>query len=295
MIRRAHLITNLKSGRGLGARLPELAQRICDQHGYQLVIDPTDGRQALEAASSPDEDSVIIAAGGDGTIRSVAQQIAGHPVRMAVVPTGTFNFFARTHSIPEDPEAALRVALTGAIKKVPLGRVNDQYFLVNASIGHYANTIAAREAHARRFGRRRSVVLLAMVASWCKRPRMLHLQIDAGGSELTLRTPTVFFGNNTLQLRNLGFRAARCTDAEALALVTPKEFAPLRNAWSIARRAVGFKAEDPMRTFCIRRAVIQSNRQSHEVALDGELFHLQCPLKVELVREALQLKVPKES
>lgn len=301
MIKRAHLIANLKSGKGAAALLPELAQKICDELGYQLVVHPTEGRetwdgviaQAVSTASAPDEDSVVLAAGGDGTIRSVAQFAAGTPVRFGAIPMGTFNFFARNHSIPEVPEEALRVALSGKVEKVNLGRVNDQYFLVNASLGVYAQAIADREANTKKFGRRRLVVIISTLRSWFSKPRLLNIRVDREGKEIDLITPTVFFGNNTLQLRNLNFQAARCTDADALAMVAPKPGNRWSTIWAIIRRRFGFKVvDDPMQSFCVRKANVESNRESHEVALDGELFHMQTPLRVELAKNVLNLVVP---
>ena len=67
--------------------------------------------------------SVVIAAGGDGTVRAVAAGMAGSGVRMGIIPVGTGNVLAGNLSIPEDPEAALAVALDRNHRAVDLAWV----------------------------------------------------------------------------------------------------------------------------------------------------------------------------
>ena len=86
--------------------------------------DPGTGQavRALEEGAS-----VVIAAGGDGTVRAVAAGMAGSGVRMGIIPVGTGNVLAGNLSIPEDPEAALAVALDRNHRAVDLAwvRVED--------------------------------------------------------------------------------------------------------------------------------------------------------------------------
>ena len=67
--------------------------------------------------------SVVIAAGGDGTVRAVAAGMAGSGVRMGIIPVGTGNVLAGNLSIPEVPEAALAVALDRNHRAVDLAWV----------------------------------------------------------------------------------------------------------------------------------------------------------------------------
>ena len=86
--------------------------------------DPGTG-QAVRALA--DGASVVIAAGGDGTVRAVAAGMAGSGVRMGIIPVGTGNVLAGNLSIPDDPERALAVALDRNHRAVDLAwvRVDD--------------------------------------------------------------------------------------------------------------------------------------------------------------------------
>ncbi len=56
---------------------------------------------------------------------------------MGVIPYGTFYYSARTHGIPTDPAAAMQHLLDADPTPMQVAAINDQFFLVNASLGVY--------------------------------------------------------------------------------------------------------------------------------------------------------------
>lgn len=79
--------------------------------------DPGTG-QAIEALRY--QPSLVIAAGGDGTVRAVAAGMSHSGVPMALLPMGTGNLLARNLGLPIDMEKALAIALTPVSRKVDL-------------------------------------------------------------------------------------------------------------------------------------------------------------------------------
>lgn len=132
----------------------ESIQAYCDKHKLTYEIIDTqldkDGRQcALEALSNGA--NVVVAVGGDGTVRTVASAVSGKGHAMGIIPIGTGNLFARNMGIPvNDVEAALRVATSHGSKQVDVGRVSildnpdedhGHAFLIIAGIGFDAMMI----------------------------------------------------------------------------------------------------------------------------------------------------------
>lgn len=81
------------------------------------AADPGTG-QAIEALRH--RPSLIVAAGGDGTVRAVAAGVAHSGVDMAVLPVGTGNLLARNLGIPLELDRALDVALTPVARPMDL-------------------------------------------------------------------------------------------------------------------------------------------------------------------------------
>ncbi len=78
---------------------------------------------------------LIIAVGGDGTVRACAEGVAGRGVPLAVVPGGTGNLLAGNLGLPDEVEAAIAAALTGDSRVIDAGTVNGEVFTVMAGAG----------------------------------------------------------------------------------------------------------------------------------------------------------------
>ena len=85
--------------------------------------------------------TLVIAAGGDGTIEEVATALIHTPATLGILPLGTMNNLARSLGIPLDlPNAALLLAM-GTTRRIDVGRVVtpedriEGYFLETAGLG----------------------------------------------------------------------------------------------------------------------------------------------------------------
>ena len=86
------------------------------------------GQGAAEAAIAAGAELLIVA-GGDGTVRAVAEHLAdtSAELEMAIVPLGTGNLFARNLDIPlNDVAAALELAVSGEPRPIDVGWVELQ-------------------------------------------------------------------------------------------------------------------------------------------------------------------------
>lgn len=298
-VKTLHLIANTKSGKGLGASIPDIAREVCAEFGAKCIHHKTHGpddfeKQIDEALRQAKADGgVVVASGGDGTIRGVAQKAAGEDVTFAVVPCGTFNFFARNHRIPEDPREAFRLIFTGEVRPVRLGEINDHVFLINASLGLYAKAIREREMRTDRWGRNRIVVIISTIMSFFSKHRLLNVDLVTAGQVQSLRTPMIFIGNNALQLRDLAMDVARCMKKDLLAVVLMKKITKLELVRVIFRGIFKtIEKEERLDSFCVDSLTIHTHKQRQMVALDGEMFVMNSPLHVRARPKALKMVLP---
>lgn len=241
--------------------------------------------------------AVVVAAGGDGTINAVAQQVLGSGCVFGLVPQGTFNYFARAHGIPQEAEAAARLLLAGRPQATQVGLVNERVFLVNASLGLYPELLEDREQFKQRFGRSRLVALGAAFATLVGRHPALRLAVEQGGEQRLLRTPTLFVGNNALQMEQLGLPEAQAIEAGALAAVVVRPVGRLEMLGLMLAGALGRLGEaQNVQRFAFRRITVQPwLRPGHgrvKVATDGETNWLAPPLVFRTSPEPIALIRP---
>ncbi len=107
--------------------------------------DPGQGqaRDALDAGCD-----LVIAAGGDGTVRAVAEQLAGTGVELGIVPQGTGNLLARNLGLPlGGPKAAFARIASASSRPIDIGWIEvdggaKQAFVVMVGIGLDAQMLA---------------------------------------------------------------------------------------------------------------------------------------------------------
>lgn len=85
----------------------------------------------------------IIAGGGDGTLRDIAEALAlaDTDAQLTIMPLGTANDFARAAGVPLEPDAALDL-LDVPARAVDLGEVNGKIFM-NMATGGFGSQVTA--------------------------------------------------------------------------------------------------------------------------------------------------------
>jgi len=85
----------------------------------------------------------VVAGGGDGTLRDVAEAMgrAGTEASLVLLPLGTANDFAKAAGVPLEPAEALAL-LEQPPRAIDLGRVGDQLFL-NMATGGFGSQVTA--------------------------------------------------------------------------------------------------------------------------------------------------------
>lgn len=164
---------------------------------------------------------VVLVLGGDGTANEVLQGIAGTAVKMAIIPGGSTNVWARSLGQPNDPVEAtsqiLRRLREGDERVVNLGRANGRWFGFNVGLGFDAEVVRLVEQRHRMKRTVRQATFLycgvLALASGVGR-RMPEMTVQADGQETTTGWRSVVCCNAD-PFTYLGPRAARlCPEAD---------------------------------------------------------------------------------
>ncbi|NML18851.1 diacylglycerol/lipid kinase family protein [Azohydromonas caseinilytica] len=261
--------------------------RIDEEHSPQEVA-----AHAVDWAVT--HSGAVVAAGGDGTLNTLAQAVLPTGRPMGVVPQGTFNYFARSHGLATDTEEAARQLLAARPRPVQVGLLNDRVFLVNASLGLYPQLLQDREAFKRQFGRYRFNAMLAALGTILRHHHEWTLELELGDRSVTVRTATLFVSNNRLQVEQLGLPEAAAAGAGALAAVMVRPVGRLGMLGLALRGALGRLAEASNAVdFAFRRLTVSPGigRRARrlQAAIDGEVLWLHTPLTFTVSPTPLQL------
>lgn len=281
--------------RALEAEL-SAAQRTFTLHEVKAPpeLAATAERAVAEARSSG---GVVVAAGGDGTINSVAQATLGSGCFFGVVPLGTFNYFSRAHGIPSDIPEACRILTGSSALEVQVGLVNERVFLVNASVGLYPQLLEEREHAKAQLGRSRLVAFGAALRTLFTFHRRLWLDIESAGGKRSLVTQTLFVGNNRLQLERVGIDESEQVEHHKLAVVVVKPVGALAMIGLVLRALFGRLGEArQVSSFALEQLVVRSRfgQRRLKVATDGEIARLKTPLLFRVASHPLLLLRPAE-
>lgn len=299
------IVHNAASGAVEADSCQAIIQRVLDESGrrYEFVPAQQAGMGSATQAAlalARQQGGALIVAGGDGTVSGAVQQALPAGVPLGVIPVGTFNYFARSHGIPLDIEAATRALLDAAVVPVQLGQVNDRLFTVNASFGLYAQSLEDREAFKQRFGRSRLVALLAGLATLLKPREPWLVELEVEGLPRLLPTSTVFVGNNMLQLQLTGIPGVEALAQGELVAVIVRPGGLLARLVTLLRGATGklWRAEAvDCFAFCRLQVTprLGPGARHVKVGIDGETVELVTPLLFQRGPLPLQLLVPAAS
>ena len=293
---RGILFLNPTSGSTLTAPEAEELVAAAEEQGLDVVrltrgLDVVSAvRDALQRGRT-----LFVAAGGDGTVTTVVQALVQHPeAALAVIPTGTYNHFARDLGIPLDWREALEVTRSGRRRTVDTGRVNDRFFINNVSIGLYPDLVRRREQKGRDYPRWKA--RLYAFYGTIRKYSDVRLVIETEHHREVIRTHVFMISNNSYDLSGIGIDASRSLLEEGrLSVYWLPHLSRLKMFRFVARYLAGRVRETPgFRSFRTSRLKLHSAKPLLRAGVDGELVSLTTPLTITIVPQSLEVLVPSE-
>lgn len=292
------------------------------RHGWEDTLwlettedDPGSG-QAREALESGVD--VVIAAGGDGTVRTVAEELRGTDTPLALLPSGTGNLLARNLDLTlDDVEHALDTAFGGQDRAIDVGvaelrdggRTERRAFLVMAGVGIDAQMIAATDDELKAKAGWLAYAKAIGTVLRDKNELRLRYQLD-GGTVHSMHAHTVLIGNCGSLPANILLLPDAAVDDGILDIVVlrPEGFAGwvrivVKIFWEngvlrrtgAGRRLMGADKEVRAMNYLKGRELVISLNRPQDVELDGDLFGRVSALRVRVDPGALRVRVPRSS
>jgi diacylglycerol kinase (ATP) len=281
---------------------------------FETTADEAGTGLAKEAADQGVE--VVLAAGGDGTVRAVAEGLRDTKVALALLPAGTGNLLARNLELPlSNLEASVEAAFTGENRDIDLGIVEvvrpggetaEHAFVVMAGIGLDAKMVANTNPELKK--RVGWLAYVDAIARSLRDAKQLRINFRAdGGLARSMRAHTVLVGNCGLLPGNVLLLPDAAVDDGVFDIVAlrPEGFVGWAQIWvkivwengvlrrsSVGRKLMGLSRE--IRTLRYLKASTFEVRldRAEEFELDGDDFGVVIGFRAEIDAGALTVRVP---
>ncbi len=288
----AFVVNGPRAGRTGALRERLTAVAVANDWAAPLVLmtTPLDGgegmaRQALAAGAA-----LVVAVGGDGTVRACAQVLAGGAVPLGIVPCGSANLTARSLGVPRDLAEALAVCFRGADVRIDLASVDGMTCTAMAGIGLDAAVVRATPDRLKRQAGWPAYAA-ASAGQLVARPAEFVIRLD-DGPELIRRARSVVVGNCGLLPGGFPLLPAARPDDGILdvGILAPSR---LTDWVSVGYRVIAASHRDDRRLerHRARRVEIRAGERLPR-QVDGEIIASGDSLSVRIEPGALLVRVP---
>ncbi|MGH2616289.1 MAG: diacylglycerol/lipid kinase family protein [Thermomicrobiales bacterium] len=197
--RRIRVLVNPNSGTKAGISTNAVAEdavrAVMAEHGLgeELVVTNTE-----DAAIAATRDAVahgydlVVAAGGDGTVGTVAGELLGKETALGILPLGSVMNVARMLGIPRDLGEAAAIIAAGEERTIDVGEAKGQIFFEGGSVGLNAAVFREAQQADSDTGRYRALLAALWALVRYRPPRMI---VHLDDRVLTTRTLAISVAN----------------------------------------------------------------------------------------------------
>jgi diacylglycerol kinase family enzyme len=296
---RVKAVINRRAGMALGLDLERLLQSTLSAFqaaGHEIsagLAQPAAIETEFDAAvaSRPD---VLIAGGGDGTVRCAASRVLATEIALAILPLGTVNRLARDLHMPLDLDEALRALIDGDVRRIDVAEVNGRVFLCNSLIG-LPPKISEERQHLR--GRSLSARIggyFKLLRTILRSHKRIELSVNDEKSARRVRVVSLAVSNNLYSHEPTLVFGRQALDGGVLGVYLAKTRSGLGLIWLLARAALGLWSGDArLESRFAKTVTIESRRKSIRLSNDGEVEILEMPLSYRIRPKALKMLAPR--
>lgn len=255
---------------------------------------------SLELWVKDTQADIIVACGGDGTVRRVLEAVTLHGIKIPVgiVPLGTGNLLAKSLGVVprrtiDRLGAALKYILQGRTASIDLGSANGRMFAIDVGVGPLSSAVVApspsQKARLKMFA-----YVRPFLQCMSKRPLWFDLEID--GSRMKMEALGIFVTNErdlglTTEEGDLASLRDHCLDVYVFNPKTLMQWWEM--AWAVAVGYFQNKKVDraPYQRLVARKSIVINAHKPIGYMIDGDSCAT-TPLDIRILPSAVRLIVP---
>jgi diacylglycerol kinase family enzyme len=263
--------------------------------GVEADVRSVEGTKLEEVARGAGREGfdAVIAGGGDGTLNTIANALAGGRVAFGVLPLGTHNHFAKELGVPLELDAAVAALAGGTTGELDVGDVNGRIFLNFSGLGLHPMMVKHRDAQRETLGRKKFLAMFVAMFRVFRRLPVLRVRLWFGDTVVRRLTPSVIVCNNEHQMKVFGAENVSRPDRDVLNVYLARATKWWGVAWLIVRAA--FRSLENAKKFeslVLPEFSIETRNRHARVSIDGEVTDLRTPLNYRVRKGGLKILRP---
>jgi YegS/Rv2252/BmrU family lipid kinase len=269
--------------------LPAIEAELARLGGEFRVVHTTSAENAREEAAAAVAEGVAVAGvGGDGLIGTLAGELRGSEVPLAILPGGRGNDFARVLGIPTDPAKAARLAVEGDERVVDVADAGGRTYVGIASCG--MDSDANRIANEAKLVKGNLVYLYAALRALVEW-KYARFEVVVDGETHSLRGYAVAVANSKAYGGGMYAVPHAELDDGVLDVLLTSEMSKWACLKCVARSFDGSHVDNPALHFLRGREVEIRSDRPFAVYADGDPV-ADLPVKIRVVPRALRVIAP---
>jgi diacylglycerol kinase (ATP) len=227
----------------------------------------------------------VVAVGGDGTIKLVAECVIHTNILLGILPAGSANGLAKELGIPEDPQKAIAVLVTGRAKKIHITQINNHLCIHLSDIG--LNAYAMKKFRTQH-GRGMWGYFVAALRVLLQNPRM-QIKMQIGNKTIKIKAEMIVIANGTSYGTGAVINPIGQLDDDLFEVIVVKQISFLE----VFKMVFSHEPYDTDKTeiFQTNALSMQSAKKVH-FQIDGEYLGKVKTVNAMLVPHALQIICP---
>lgn len=237
---------------------------------------------------------IVVAVGGDGTVRAVVEKWIDFDITLGIIPQGSYNHLAKDLGIPLGLSESVEVLANGQRRKIDFATVNDRLFLNNSSVGMYPKAVRYRDAY--KDWMKWLAKTVAIINIFKSMPfYAVTYQLEQQTYEVV--TPLVLVSNNKYELELLRLSYRERLDEGCLYLYINQS----KSRWDFLKLLfdVLFRRKKKIKGRFVIKATkectVNFKKKNIAVAMDGEVQRLANPLHYKIEARKLTVILPRRS